>query len=316
MTERLSKGLNCIDAEIRTDESLKRHCTFGIGGKAAIFVVPADSKSLVAAVNLCKETSAPYMVIGKGSNILFPDRDLDMVIISMTGINEIRTGPKSPPGEGHPIGGGVVSPQAAITAGAGALLKNIAVQAQTAGLAGFEFACGIPGTLGGALRMNAGAYGGDMSQVFKSAEILDKSGEIRTVYKEDMDFDYRHSAVEKLGLVVRAILELTPGDPEKIRELMAKNMASRNTKQPVDMPSAGSVFKRPGDGISAAKLIEECGLKGQTVGGAQVSEKHSGFIVNKGGATAADVRALIEHIRETVRAQKGITLEPEIIMMD
>lgn len=305
LPDKLLQKLPCIDADIRQSEPLDKHCTFGIGGRAFVYAAPADKAALIQILHLCEETGAPYMVIGRGSNILFPDRDLDMVIISTEKLGIIEQ-----------TDGG-------LRAGAGALLKNLAAQAQRAGFSGLEFACGIPGTLGGALRMNAGAYGGEMSQVLTSAlvlERLDGAYTPRLLTNSEMEFGYRRSVVIKGGFIVLAgELALTRGDGVQIQAVMDDLMRKRNDKQPVTMPSAGSAFKRPfdgKDGVSAAGLIDECGLKGYAVGGAQVSPKHAGFIVNTGGATAADVRALIGHIRDVVRRETDILLEPEIIIVE
>jgi len=297
----LKQKLADIRAEVRFGEPLHKHSTFKIGGNAAVFALPADTGAMLDIMGLCKDLNVPHMVLGRGSNILFPDGDLEMAIISTMRLNCIKRGYENPSG---------------ITACAGALLKDISDYALERGLTGFEFACGIPGTLGGALRMNAGAYGGDIAGVFGSALVMDAKGGTRRVFKDEMDFGYRRSAVSGQGLVVlEADLVLQRGEPEAIEAKMRGNMEARNRKQPVEKPSAGSAFKRPMDGVYAARLIEECGLKGFAIGGAQVSEKHSGFIINTGGASAGDVKALLNHVRDVVFNEKGITLEPEIIIV-
>lgn len=304
----MERVINALTARFknnaRVSEPMSGHTTFQIGGKAALFITPESTEDFVWAVEKCVEEKASFGVIGRGSNILFPDYDIDSVILSTERLDYIRLSPDNP---------------YRITAGAGTLLKNLADAAYKNGLSGLEFACGIPGTLGGGLRMNAGAYGGDIASVFYEATVvaLDMEGSTYTLYKDDMDFGYRHSAVAENGLIVlEAVLTLAPGDSEEIKTIMDQNMAARNTKQPMNFPSAGSVFKRPADGISAAKLIEECGLKGYSIGGAQVSPLHSGFIVNTGGATAKDVRALIKHIQRVVEEKTDIELEPEIVLID
>ena len=235
-----------------------------------------------------------WLVLGRGSNLLISDQGLDGVVLNMAELNEIR-----------------LEENNTVYAQAGALLSRIAVQAQQAGLAGFAFAHGIPGSLGGAVVMNAGAYGGEMRQVVKEVTALFAGG-VRTLGAEELHFSYRHSIFdEEPGIVLSARLALQPGEPETIRAEMEDYMARRKASQPLEYPSAGSTFKRP-EGYFAGTLIDRCGLKGTAVGGAEVSTKHAGFIINKNNATFSDVMALIGVVQDTVFRTFGVELEPEV----
>lgn len=285
-----------IDKErVCKDEPMKKHTTFRVGGPADYFVTPADEGELSGVVKLCREMQMPYYIVGNGSNLLVGDKGFRGVVIQIfKAMNAMRR-------EG-----------AEITAQAGCSLAQIANAALDAALTGFEFAAGIPGTLGGAVVMNAGAYGGEMKDVLVSAKVLTDEGEIRTLSNEELELGYRTSVVAKKGyVVIEATLQLTEGEQTAIKARMEELRQQRVSKQPLEYPSAGSTFKRP-EGHFAGKLIQDAGLKGFTVGGAQVSEKHSGFVINTGDATAADVAELMRQVIEKVKEETGITMEPEV----
>lgn len=283
---------------VLVDEPMSRHTTFRIGGPADYFVTPSGKEEVRAVIELCRTEGIPYYVMGNGSNLLVGDKGYRGVIIQVfKEMNGIRT-------EGTEI-----------IAQAGALLSKIAVAAYEAGLSGFEFASGIPGTLGGAVRMNAGAYGGEMKQVLKSADVLTSEGEVLTLPAEEMGLGYRTSIVSKKDYVVlEAVIGLEKGEKDEIRAKMDDLKERRVTKQPLEFGSAGSTFKRP-EGYFAGKLIEDAGLRGFRVGDAQVSEKHCGFVINRGKATAAQVRELMDQVIEQVEKNSGVRLEPEVKMI-
>ena len=283
------------EKNVLTDEPLKNHVTFRVGGAADYFVSPESAEEVQKIILLCKEAGMPYYILGNGSNLLVSDQGYRGVIIQIyKSMSEI-----SVKGE-------------FVTAQAGALLSAIAAKAAGESLAGFEFASGIPGTIGGAAVMNAGAYGGEMKDVLEQGTVLTKEGELLTIPREELDMGYRTSKVAKNQyIVLEAVIHLAHGEQEKIREKMNELKEKRTTKQPLEYPSAGSVFKRP-VGYFAGTMIEQCGLKGKTVGGAMVSPKHAGFIVNTGNATCQDVLDLISLIQTTVNEQTGIMLECEI----
>lgn len=280
---------------VRIDEPMSRHTTFRIGGNADYFLIPHGVEELKEVLALCKRESLPYFILGNGSNLLVSDKGYQGVVIQIfKNWNEISI-------EGNEI-----------TAKAGALLSGIARQAMEAELAGFEFAGGIPGTLGGAVVMNAGAYGGEMKDVLVETTVLTKEGEVLTIPVEKLELGYRTSLVKTRNyMVLEAKIRLEKGNAETIRGIMRELTEKRTSKQPLDFPSAGSTFKRP-EGHFAGKLIMDAGLRGYRVGGAQVSEKHCGFVINVGDATAADVRQLMEDVQEKVQEQFGVTLEPEV----
>ena len=280
------------------DEPMAVHTTFRIGGPADYFVEPADASALAKGIALCREVDVDYFVTGNGSNLLVGDRGYRGVIIQIyKNMNEIQIEGKK------------------IRAQAGAMLSVIAKKALAHSLKGFEFASGIPGTLGGAVMMNAGAYGGEMKDIIRETVVLTPDGEVRTLSCDEMEFGYRTSVVGKKSFIVlEAVLELEMGVQEEIRQRMEELKECRTSKQPLDLPSAGSTFKRP-EGYFAGKLIMDAGLRGFTVGGAQVSEKHCGFVVNRGGATAADVRELMKQVNERVQSRFGVSLEPEVKML-
>ena len=282
---------------VRSGVPLSELTTFKIGGPAALVAEPATLEEAVAAVAACTAAGAPLRIIGCGSNILASDAGLDCVLL--------RFGPRL---------AAVKVQGARICALAGATNEQVAQAAQRAGLAGYEFASGIPGTIGGAAIMNAGAYDGEFKDVALQLSCCDARGSLITLSAEEARFGYRRSKMMDEGLVVlAATLQLREGDPAAIQERMDELKARREEKQPLEMPSAGSTFKRP-EGYFAGKLIQDAGLKGFRVGGAQVSPKHSGFVVNAGGASAADVRELIRCVQERVFEMEGVHLEPEVRM--
>ena len=282
---------------IRTEEPMSKHTTFRIGGAAEVFAAP-DARELPQLLAMAKGADVPVTVIGNGSNLLVGDRGIAGLVIEIgERMSEVR------------IEGTI------LVAGAGALLSKAAQTAAAAGLGGLEFAAGIPGSVGGAVVMNAGAYGGEMKDVLQSVKVLTEEGELLILTTEDLELGYRHSCVpERKYIVVEATMELTAKPEEEIREYMAELRAKRIEKQPLEYPSAGSTFKRP-EGYFAGKLIMDAGLRGYTVGGAQVSEKHCGFVINKGDATAADVRQLMQDVHDRVKEQFDVELEPEVKMI-
>ena len=286
----------CAGGEnVRRQEPMSLHTTFRIGGPADLFVMPGSIQAVADSIRICKETQTPYAVIGNGSNLLVSDAGYRGVIIQIgRNLNQIT-------GNGEEI-----------RAQAGAMLSVIAKTALLESLTGFEFASGIPGTLGGAVVMNAGAYGGEMKDVLTEVTVLTREGEIRTIPAEKLELGYRTSLAAKNGwIILEAVMKFQKGDAEAIRSRMEELKVQRVTKQPLDLPSAGSTFKRP-EGYFAGKLIMDAGLRGFTVGGAQISEKHCGFVVNKGGATAEDVRNLICAVQKKVQEDAGVKLEPEV----
>ena len=286
----------CAGGEnVRRQEPMSLHTTFRIGGPADLFVTPGSIQAVADSIRICKETQTPYAVIGNGSNLLVSDTGYRGVIIQIgRNLNQVSVNGEE------------------LRAQAGAMLSVIAKTALSESLTGFEFASGIPGTLGGAAVMNAGAYGGEMKDVLTEVTVLTREGEIRTVPAEKLEMGYRTSLAAKNGwIILEAVLKFQKGDAEAIRGRMEELKMQRVTKQPLDLPSAGSTFKRP-EGYFAGKLIMDAGLRGFTVGGAQISEKHCGFVVNKGGATAEDVRNLICAVQKKVQEDAGVKLEPEV----
>ncbi|MEE0885066.1 MAG: UDP-N-acetylmuramate dehydrogenase [Faecalimonas sp.] len=288
--------INCIDEErVLVDEPMKKHTTFRVGGNADYFVMPQNAEEVKKIVALCKDAEVPYYILGNGSNLLVGDRGYRGVIIQIyKAMNDIQ------------IEGDRVKAQA------GALLSRVGTATLEAELTGFEFAAGIPGTVGGAVFMNAGAYGGEMKDIIVNATVLTQDGDIITINKEDLELGYRTSVIAKKGYVVlEAEYQLQKGDKEAIRARMDELKCQRVTKQPLEYPSAGSTFKRP-EGYFAGKLIQDAGLRGFQVGGAQVSEKHCGFVINKDQATAADIRELMRQVSDKVMQEFGVKLEPEV----
>ena len=281
--------------QVLFEEPMKSHTTFRIGGPAEVFIMPKSIKQVQMAVEICQEEQIPYFILGNGSNLLVSDRGYRGVIIQMDrNMGEIQV-------EGTEI-----------QAAAGALLSSIAVAARRESLTGFEFAGGIPGTLGGAVVMNAGAYGGEIKDVLKEVTVMDGDGKIFTLPASELEMGYRTSIIKTAGyLVLSARITLSRGKEEDIKARTRELSEMRTQKQPLDYPSAGSTFKRP-EGYFAGKLIMDSGLRGYSVGGAMVSEKHCGFVINKGNATAEDVVSLMKHVTEVVQEKYGVTLEPEV----
>lgn len=297
MNQELGKKLLSIlkEEQVKKDEPMKSHTTFRVGGPADYFVTPQTAEEVAKVIEACTQEKVPYYIVGNGSNLLVSDKGYEGVIIQIyKQMNQVKV-------EG-----------AQIHAQAGALLSMIAKRALDAELTGFEFAAGIPGTLGGACVMNAGAYGGEMKDVLKSVTVLTDKGEVKTLAKEELELGYRTSVIAKKGyIVLEAVLELQKGEKEKIQAVMDDLKERRVTKQPLEYPSAGSTFKRP-EGYFAAKLIDDSGLRGYRVGGAMVSDKHCGFVVNVDHASSADVLAVMKHVEEVVKEKYNVTLEPEV----
>ena len=280
---------------VKLQEPMKKHTTFRIGGPADYYLCPHSTKELQAVLQICRQEELPFFILGNGSNLLVSDQGYRGAVIQLwKNMSEIeRIGTR-------------------ICAQAGALLSKIAAAAFEDGLTGMEFAAGIPGTLGGAVVMNAGAYGGEMKDILKEVRVMDQEGTILTLSAEELELGYRTSIVKKKGyIVLSADLELAPGNREEIKAKMEDLKERRVSKQPLELPSAGSTFKRP-EGYFAGKLIMDAGLRGFTVGGAQVSEKHCGFVVNKGDATAEDVVTLIREVQRQVKDRFGVELETEV----
>lgn len=281
--------------KVKVNEPMNRHTTFRIGGPADCLLLPSSQEELQEIIKICSDEKLPYFILGNGSNLLVSDAGYRGVIIQLyRNYGEITA-------EGNMI-----------RAKAGALLSQIAAAAKNASLTGFEFAGGIPGTLGGAVVMNAGAYGGEMKDILKEVTVMTEKGEILTLPAEELEMGYRTSIIKKKGyLVLGAVIVLEQGEQEVIKARMKELTEQRVSKQPLEYPSAGSTFKRP-EGYFAGKLIMDAGLCGYQTGGAQVSEKHCGFVINKGNATATDVCRLIKDVQDKVKEQFGVTLEPEV----
>ena len=274
---------------------MKQHTTFKIGGPADYFLVPETGEEVGEIIKICRKTDTPYFILGNGSNLLVGDGGYRGAVIQV-----------------YRNMSAVTVEGTTITAQAGALLSAVAAAAKNASLTGFEFAGGIPGTVGGAAVMNAGAYGGEMKDVLVEVTVMDAEGKIFAISAEKLELGYRTSVIKKAGyIVLEAKIRLKEGDQEAIRERMKELTIQRTTKQPLEYPSAGSTFKRP-EGYFAGKLVMDSGLRGYQVGGARVSEKHCGFVINAGDATAKDVRTLMDNVRDIVYEKYGVTLEPEV----
>ena len=297
MNQNFYDKLNNVIAKdsILIDEPMSRHTTFRVGGPADFFVTPKAKEEVRDVIRICKEAGMPSSIIGNGSNLLVSDAGYRGVIVQIyKEMNEVK------------VEGDLVKAQA------GALLSGIAAKALGAELSGFEFASGIPGTIGGACVMNAGAYGGEMKDVLEFVTVLTGEGKIIELGRNELELGYRTSVIAKKGyIVLGAVLKLERGDGEKIKTYMDELKEKRVTKQPLEYPSAGSTFKRP-EGYFAGKLIEDAGLRGFQVGGAQVSEKHCGFVINRDHATAADIMELMRQVQIRVKENSGVDLEPEV----
>lgn len=280
------------------NEPLSKHTTWKIGGNADLMILPRGKEQLISLIKLLNKHEIAWSSIGRGSNMLVGDKGIRGVVIKPAAeLDYVRFEDNT------------------VTAGAAYSFIKLAVMASKQGLSGLEFAGGIPGTVGGAVYMNAGAHGSDVSRIFKSADIVLSNGELVTYYSDDMNFSYRHSILQEMtGFVVEARFELEAGDRQEISAALAKHKERRLQTQPLQMACAGSVFRNP-PGDFAARLIEESGLKGFRSGGAQISELHANFIVNTGQATANDVLALITHIQGVVKERHGITLIPEVLVV-
>lgn len=289
------------DLRIAAEEPMARHTSFRVGGPARRMAFPESGEQLVLLLTFARECGARPLVIGNGTNLLAPDGGLDRLVIVAGGLRRVEAGPEPD----------------TVLAEAGATLAQTAEFACGQGLAGLEFAHGIPGTVGGAVYMNAGAYGGETGQVIRGVAVLFPEEGVRFIPGGEMAFSYRHSLLADCpeAAVLYAVFQLSPGDPAVIREKMRELMARRRESQPLEYPSAGSTFKRP-EGHFAGALIQQCGLKGLSVGGAQVSEKHAGFLINRGGASCGDVLELIRQVRERVLEETGVRLEPEVRILD
>lgn len=292
----LAKVLEC---DARRNEPMSRHTTFKIGGNASTYIKVGTLSKLSAIIKECNNSNIDYMIIGNGSNLLVSDDGLDKVIIRLDG--ELRNI--------------ALIDETTIYCGSGASLAALCKFALKNGLTGLEFAWGIPGSVGGAVFMNAGAYGGEMKDVVYSVSHINKLGEIGRTEKEDLQFGYRKSVYRTNECIITGVtIKLKKAQKNEIQEKMNDYLYRRTSKQPLEFPSAGSVFKRP-QGAFAGALIEQCGLKGKCIGGAQVSDKHAGFIINKSNATSRDVKELIKEVQNTVKAETGYDLECEIIML-
>ena len=277
------------------NEPMSKHTTFRIGGPAELFIMPETIGEIAQVIAVCKEEKVPYFILGNGSNLLVSDKGYQGVVVQL-----------------YRSFGKITLEKNEIHAQAGALLSGIAAAAREASLTGFEFAGGIPGTLGGAVVMNAGAYGGEMKDVIKEVTVLTPEEEIITLPSDELQMGYRTSIIKKSGyIVLEAVISLQKGNQEEIRSRMQELAGMRSSKQPLSYPSAGSTFKRP-EGYFAGKLIMDSGLRGYQVGGAQVSEKHCGFVINAGNATAEDVTTLMKDVQRIVKEKFGVMLEPEV----
>ena len=299
MLQRLQEILG--EDHVFPEEPMCRHITFRVGGPAEWFVHVDTIEQLKQVIVLCKEQQEPYYVIGNGSDLLVSDTGVRGVIIRLTGEFETVTPKES-------VNDGICN----ICAGAGVMLAALSLRAGKKGFTGLEFANGIPGTVGGAVLMNAGAYGGEIKDTIVAADVLTKDGEIRCLKREELDLSYRHSAMMESGdIILKAYFTLSVRPKLQIFAVMESYRKARQEKQPLEYPSAGSTFKRP-EGYFAGKLIQDAGLRGFQVGGAQVSEKHCGFVINNGNATAADIVELMNQVSERVKDKFGVELEPEV----
>lgn len=280
--------------EVKINALMKEHINFEVGGPADILLIPSKVEQIIESIKICKQNNIPYFVMGNGSNLLVKDGGIRGVVIKLTGLTNLEVKDEE------------------IKADCGVMLKELSDKALENSLTGLEFACGIPGSVGGAVFMNAGAYNGEIKNVIKEAEVITSSGEIITLSKDELELGYRTSKVMKdNSIVINATFKLEKGNKEEIKETIDDLTQKREEKQPLEYPSAGSTFKRP-EGYFAGKLIQDSGLKGYSIGGAAVSSKHSGFVINKGNATAKDILDLIAYIQEKVKKQFGVELHTEV----
>lgn len=280
--------------KIKINELMKEHINFEVGGPADILLIPSKVEQIIESIKICKENNIPYFVMGNGSNLLVKDGGIRGVVIKLTGLTNLEVNEEE------------------IKADCGVMLKELSDKALENSLTGLEFACGIPGTVGGAVFMNAGAYNGEIKNVIKEAQVITSSGEIVTLSKDELELGYRTSKVMKdNSIVINATFKLEKGNKEEIKETIDDLTQKREEKQPLEYPSAGSTFKRP-EGYFAGKLIQDSGLKGYSIGGAAVSSKHSGFVINKDNATAKDILDLIAYIQAEVKKQFGVELHTEV----
>ena len=292
-----AKSIGC---QAQRDVPMSKYTTFRIGGNAAVMLTPTTDEQLASIIKKCKEENIKPFIIGNGSNMLISDNGLDTVVINMC-----RPDPKIELVNGDTV-----------VCDAGATMSKVCNFALENGLTGLEFAFGIPGSAGGAAYMNAGAYGGEMKDVLVECRHIDRDGNFGSLKGDELGLAYRTSAYEHNGFIITTlVMKLSKGNKDEIRAKMQELLQRRKDKQPLEYPSAGSTFKRP-EGYFAGALIEECGLKGYSVGGAQVSEKHAGFVINKGSATAKDVLDLIKYIQDKVFSEKGVMLEPEVRLIE
>ena len=292
-----AKSIGCPS---QRDVPMSKYTTFRIGGNASVMLTPTTDEQLASIIKKCKEDNIKPFIIGNGSNMLISDKGLDTVVINMC-----RPDPKIELVNGDTV-----------VCDAGATMSKVCNFALENGLTGLEFAFGIPGSAGGAAYMNAGAYGGEMKDVLVECRHIDSNGNFGSLRGEELGLAYRTSAYEHNGYIITTlVMKLSKGNKDEIRAKMQELLQRRKDKQPLEYPSAGSTFKRP-EGYFAGALIEECGLKGYSVGGAQVSEKHAGFVINKGSATAKDVLDLIKYIQDKVFREKGVMLEPEVRLIE
>lgn len=280
--------------EFEINASMKEHINFKVGGPADILLMPRKVEQIVESIKICKDNNIPYFIIGNGSNLLVKDGGIRGAVIKLTELKAMQVN------------------ETEIKADCGVMLKELSDKALENSLTGLEFSCGIPGTVGGAVFMNAGAYNGEIKNVIKEAQVITGGGEIVTLSKDELELGYRTSKVMKdNSIVINATFQLEKGNKKEVKETIDDLTQRREEKQPLEYPSAGSTFKRP-EGYFAGKLIQDSGLKGYSIGGAAVSSKHSGFVINKGNATAKDILDLIAYIQKEVKRQFGVELHPEV----
>ena len=293
LTNEIKQGI------VKIDEPMKKHTNFKIGGNADIFVIAKSIEEIKYVIKFSKENNIPLTILGNGSNVLVSDKGIRGIVLQI-GLKEIKIEKQE---------------DALVEADAGVMLGALAQVLLKQSISGFEFAAGIPGSIGGAIRMNAGAYGGEMKDIVKNVTVLNEKGEINILTNEECEFSYRHSRfTNSKEIVIKATLELPFGNENEIKAKMNEYAQSRKEKQPLNLPSAGSTFKRGSDFITA-KLIDECGLKGYTSGDAQVSTLHAGFVVNLGNATAQDVLSVVNHVKQVVLEKTGKQIELEIELL-